>query len=97
MTLPEGLGSLGTWAFGGCSSLESVTVQEGLKRLVSSPFKDCKNLKEIRLPASLEVIYSSSFTGCDSLTDIYYAGTEEQWNAIDGIILIKNITIHYES
>lgn len=45
-------------------------------------FRGCKNLKRITIPRSVNYIYQGSFEGCDSLEDIYYAGTEEEWNAI---------------
>ena len=34
------------------------------------------------LPASLTYIGETAFFGCENLTDVYYSGTEEQWNAI---------------
>ena len=31
---------------------------------------------------------------CDNLTDIYYSGTEEEWNSIENNTF-ENVTIHY--
>ena len=36
----------------------------------------------ISIPASVTTIARNAFDGCLSLTDIYFAGTEEQWNTI---------------
>ena len=46
----------------------------------------CENLREIYLPASLLYIMASTvFRDAENLETIYYAGTEEQWNAIADI------------
>ena len=40
------------------------------------------DIKEVYLPATLHQIYSSNFENCPNLKAIYFAGTEEQWEAI---------------
>ena len=40
------------------------------------------NVKEVYLPVTLHHIYNSNFSNCGNLQTIYFAGTQEQWDAI---------------
>ena len=61
----------------------NVIVEEGVTHIGDYAFfTDYPALTELSLPASLTSIGTGAFTGCTSLTDVYYAGTEEMWNAI---------------
>lgn len=57
-----------------------------------------KNLKKIYLPQSLQKINSSAFYYCSSLTDVYYSGSETEWNEIEiasGNSKLVNATKHF--
>nr|MCR5776603.1 leucine-rich repeat domain-containing protein [Lachnospiraceae bacterium] len=47
-------------------------------------FTGCRNLKRIYIPKTVEEVYFSSFDAHDvpSLTDVYYQGSEEEFNKI---------------
>ena len=45
-------------------------------------FHGCVNLKSVTIPDSVTGIDAGVFANCDSLTDIYYGGSEEQWNPV---------------
>lgn len=45
-------------------------------------FYGCTELQSITIPDSVTSIGESAFEKCDSLKDVYYSGTQEQWNAI---------------
>jgi hypothetical protein len=50
------------------------------------------------LSESLASIGNTAFYNCLSLTDIYYTGTQTQWNAIENILnagVPENTQIHY--
>lgn len=45
-------------------------------------FYECYSLTNVTIPGSVTFISADVFAGCDSLTDIYYGGSEEQWNPV---------------
>lgn len=70
----------------GCTSLKEVNIQNGPSLIGSNAFADCKSLEKIYIPISITELVQNAenpFVGCTSLTDVYYAGTENQWEAID--------------
>lgn len=70
MSLPEGLQTIGSSAFYGCSSLSSVSLPEGLKTIGSHAFYNCSSLTSVFLPDGLQTIDYSAFEGCSSLTSV---------------------------
>ena len=62
-------------------------------------FKYCESLNNIGFGGNLTTIGNEAFDGCTALTDIYYTGTQAQWEQITiGTDAIpQGVTIHYES
>ncbi len=63
-------------------------------------FYNCTNLSSITIPVSVISIGYNAFNYCTSLTDVYYGGTEDDWNSIkisDYNECLTNATIHYNS
>lgn len=49
----------------------------------STPFTSCKAvLESVTIPSSVTAFGYMIFSGCTALKDVYFVGTEEQWNAI---------------
>lgn len=73
-------------------------VPEGTKIITKLAFANCTKLKTIHLPASLTEIWAGAFKGCDSLKDVYFEGTQDQWEAIENYdsYLLYNCTIHFQ-
>lgn len=63
-------------------SLEDVVIAEGVTSIGESVFENCSNLKQITLPSTLENISACAFENCPNLSDVYYRGSEEQWQKI---------------
>ncbi len=82
ITISDGLTSMGDSVFSYCSSLTSITIPDGITIIDDSMFQNCTNLKNITIPNSVTSIGNNAFNGCSSLTDVYYNGTQAQWNAI---------------
>ncbi len=58
----------------------------------------CSSLTSITIGNSVTSIGDQVFDRCSSLTDVYYSGTEEQWNNISiesGNSDLINATIHF--
>ena len=94
-----GKASIGNYAFSGCRSLTSVTIGKGVTSIGDWAFGDCSNLTSVTIPTSVTIISDSAFESCDNLTDVYYSGSEREWNLIEIGSYNENLTnatIHYE-
>ena len=85
--LPEGLEEIGGQAFIWCTSLEKATVPSTYKPVSDTEggigtFWDCNALKEVTLPV-LEFISTSMFNGVPTLEKVNFAGTREQFRAME--------------
>ena len=70
VSMPEGITSIGQYAFSGCQNLESVTLPESLTTLGSEAFYGCKNLESVALPESLTTLGDRTFEACELLKTI---------------------------
>lgn len=98
--LPDSLAHICSYMFEGCSSLERFTIPSNVTNIGYDAFSRCTGLISIVIPISVTSI-NHAFTGCSNLSDVYYGGSEKQWNAIernsgsyfDG--WLRNAAIHY--
>lgn len=99
--IPNGVTYLGNFSFYYGASLESVTLPNSLTKINVNVFRECTSLSSVTIPDSITTIGGHAFYHCGSLKDVYYAGTEAQWNQIDidysGNDALKGATIHYNS
>ena len=82
VTLSSGLTTIPEAAFYGNACLASVVIPEGVQTIGPAAFAGCAELKEVTIPVSVTSIDQYGF-GSPNLKDVYYGGTEEQWNAIE--------------
>ena len=98
ITIPNTVTSIGDSAFQNCYNLTSITIPNSVKNIGDCAFFWCNSLTSITIGKSITNIGDSAFSVCDSLTDIYFAGTEDEWAAIENIEnagLPDSVTIHY--
>ena len=92
---------IGDSVFSNCDSLTSIVIPNGIKYINQFLFMGCSNLTSVEIPNSITGIRAAAFYHCSSLSDIYFNGSEDQWNKIS----IKesfnsdliNATIHFNS
>ena len=98
ITISNNLVNLGNSAFQDCTGLTSIIIPNSVTRISSGAFWFCTNLTRITILNSITSISYEAFVQCTELKDVYYSGTEEQWEKInigsENECLI-NATIHY--
>ena len=68
--------------FQDCPGLTSVTIGSSATTIGHYAFNRCTGLTSIKIPESMTNIGYMAFSGCTGLADVYYGGSERQWNAI---------------
>lgn len=77
-----GVTSIGNQCFDECTALAQVIIPSGVTRIGELAFCECSALQSVTLPNSVTNIGVHAFGGT-ALSDVYYVGTEAQWNAIN--------------
>ncbi len=68
--VPNGVETIGDFAFGVCGQLTEITLPKGLRRVGASAFWGCDKLTKIALPDSLQTIDKWAFSHCALLTEV---------------------------
>ena len=66
-------------------TMTNLVIPNGVERIGYYAFYKRENLTSVTIPASVTGIGRDAFSNCTSLAEVTYLGTEEQWNAIEGI------------
>lgn|GEM_PF-2044323 len=75
ISLPEGVETIGVWAFEYCDNMESITIPSTLKTIEASAFEFCTALTSLHLPEGLTRIGNSAFIYCKSLESTNWPST----------------------
>ncbi len=82
VALPESVTQIQHSAFAH-TGLTDVVIPESVTTLGVCAFYSCEELKNVTIMVGVTEIGVSAFEDCSSLTDIYYTGTESQWEEIN--------------
>lgn len=82
ISLPDSITGLSVEAFSG-SGLESILIPSSMDVISIYDFYSCSALKYVIIPKSVTAIGEKAFLYCSKLADVYYLGTEEDWEKIE--------------
>lgn len=80
-------------------TIQEIIIEDGVSYIGEYAFYQCTGVSSMTIPNSITEFGYKSFSGTDSLYDIYYSGTEDEWNNIEGVFYQgeDGVTIHYNS
>ena len=70
VTIPEGVTSIGDFAFFGCSGLTSMTMPDIVTSIGKGAFYNCSGLTGVTMSDSVNTIGASAFRNCSGLTSV---------------------------
>ena len=88
----------GKWVVDCNENVTEVEIKSDTVGIANNAFEDCTSLTEITIPDSVTSIGNWAFDNCKKLEDVYYKGTETQWNSIETGFYndpLTSATIHY--
>ena len=83
LIIPSSTTEINTYIFAACHNTTSITISDGITCIGKWAFYNCSQLTSIVIPKSVTEIAFGALANCPALTDIYYAGTEEDWNSVE--------------
>ena len=81
-TIPDSVTRIREKAFYNCTGLTSIIIPDSVNYIAGGTFDGCSDLKTVVIPDSVTFIWDGAFLACENLTDVYYLGTEEEWNKV---------------
>ena len=86
-------------AFFYCESLTSIIIPDSVTRIGNYAFEHCELLETVTMGSGVEKVGHDAFYLCKKLKDVYYNGSESDWQNIYFFAgmdsFLANATIHY--
>lgn len=92
VVIPDGVASIGNYAFYDCDSLTGVTIPNSVTSIGNYAFFDCDSLTGVTIPDSVTTIGRWAFPGCASLVGISVAAGNPAYTSRDGVLFDKGQT-----
>lgn len=95
LTLPKTITKINNNGFGGCKSLNTVSLHNGVVSIGEGAFSGCTSLLSFEFPTGITTVSASVLQGCTSLTDVIIPeGVKTLGNtAFDGCTMLRSITL----
>ena len=80
--------------------VETLEIPEGVTVIRQGLFRNAACIRRVVLPKGLKGVAANAFDGCTNIKEVFYAGSEAEWNALPiatGNDPLKNATIYYNS
>ena len=69
--------------FVGQEHITDIILPSSLRTIPEAGLAGLKNLKRITIPRGVRTIFQRTFESCVNLEDVYYEGSEEEWDEIN--------------
>ena len=93
--VPQGVKSIGKYAFAGCTGLTGIRLPDSVIELGSSVFENCTGLKQVKLPTDLTWVGNDLFCGCSALEEVTFPQTVTSigFGSFEGCTSLRRITV----
>ena len=65
------------------AAIKAVTIKDKLANIGAYAFSGCTSLNSVNISKKVTKIGDNAFENCTNLTDVYYAGTQGDWNGVN--------------
>ncbi|MCR4962017.1 MAG: leucine-rich repeat protein [Lachnospiraceae bacterium] len=80
--IPDSVSKIDAAAFKNCNKVKSIALPDGIETIEKETFKGCAELTTVMIPKSVKLIDEDAFSECNAIFEIYYAGSNEDWDTI---------------
>jgi len=80
VTIPDSVITIDQYAFYKCSNVTGVMIPDSATTVESGAFAECSNITSVTIGNSVINIGYAAFSLCSNLADVYYTGSESEWN-----------------
>ena len=82
VSLPDSLETIGERAFQYCKKIRTINIPKNVSLISESAFEYCHDLAFIFMSNGIKKLDTNAFYGCWNLGEVYYSGTEDDFNKI---------------
>lgn len=97
VTISNGITQIPAKMFENCTALKAIQLPKTVTSIGTRAFNGCSELELVIIPVSVNTIGSNAFKNCTDMEEVYYGGTQAQWEAIVTTPSFENVIIHYNS